>query len=91
MNSGPGWKQVPANEIQVGGDHYSKYKIQPWDFMQEVMTPEQFSGFLRGCAFKYLSRYRDKSGVEDLKKARHVLDKLIEVEENITQGKSESR
>jgi hypothetical protein len=54
--------------------------------MQDWMTPEQFSGFLRGTVFKYLARYRDKDGVSDLKKARHVLDKLIEVEEKIYRG-----
>lgn len=74
---------IAANNQQVGGDHYSKHKVQPWDAMQDWMTPEQFSGFLRGCVFKYLARYRDKDGVDDLKKARHVLDKLIEVEESL--------
>ncbi len=72
-----------ANKVQVGGDHYAKHKIQPWDAMQDWMTPEQFSGFLRGSVFKYLARYRDKGGLEDLRKARHVLDKLIELEESL--------
>jgi hypothetical protein len=77
-----------ANQVQVGGDHYRKHKIQPWDAFQDWMTPEQFSGFLRGSVMKYLSRYRDKAGIEDLKKARHVLDKLIEVEEGINKERS---
>lgn len=46
--------------------------------MQSWMTPEQFEGFLRGNAIKYLARYPDKNGIEDVKKARHYLDKLIE-------------
>ena len=70
-----------ANQQQVGGSHYLKHSIQPWDAMQDWMTPEQMSGFLRGNVIKYIARYRDKAGVEDLKKARHYLDKLIETEE----------
>jgi hypothetical protein len=53
--------------------------------MKEWMTEEQFSGFLRGCVIKYIARYRDKSGVEDLKKAQHYLSKLIEIEEDSCQ------
>ena len=40
------------------------------------MSKEEFNGFLRGNVIKYIAR--DKGGVEDLKKARHYLDKLIE-------------
>lgn len=48
--------------------------------MQAWMSAEQFKGFLRGNAIKYLARCDDKGGVEDLKKARHYLDRLIEME-----------
>jgi hypothetical protein len=72
-----------ANDTQVGGDHYRKKSVQPWDAMQSWMTPEQFSGYLLGGTFKYLARYREKGGVTDLEKARHTLDKLIEVEKEI--------
>lgn len=71
---------MTANHIQIGGDHYRKKSIQPWDAMAAWMTPEQFKGFLRGNAIKYLARADDKGGVEDLRKARHYLDKLIEQE-----------
>lgn len=67
-----------VNDVQVGGDHYQKLAIQPWTAMAAWMTAEQFQGFLRGNAIKYLARCDDKGGVEDLKKARHYLDKLIE-------------
>jgi hypothetical protein len=77
---------MTANDEQIGGDHYSKHDVQPWDAMRDWFTPEQFSGFLRGCVFKYLARYRDKDGVRDLKKARHCLDKLIEVEEEMVKS-----
>jgi hypothetical protein len=71
---------MPARDEQVGGEHYRKRKHQPWDVMEDWLTPEQFTGYLRGTIVKYISRYRDKGGVEDLKKTKHVLEKLIELE-----------
>jgi hypothetical protein len=75
-----GGRIVAANDTQIGGDHYRTKQYQPWDVMRDWMTAEQYSGFLLGAIIKYVARYRDKSGVEDLKKARHFLDKLIESE-----------
>lgn len=72
---------MSANATQVGGDHYASKAVQPWEAMEAWMTHEQFSGFLRGNAIKYLARCDDKGGIEDLKKARHYLDKLIEFKE----------
>jgi hypothetical protein len=72
---------MTAKHTQIGGDHYVSKTIQPWDAMESWMTPREFAGYLRGCAIKYMARYRDKGGVEDLKKARHYLDRLIELEE----------
>lgn len=68
------------SDIQIGGDHYRTKSIQPWDVMEDWMSLDGFAGFLQGNVIKYLCRYRDKNGVEDLLKARHYLDKLIEVE-----------
>lgn len=65
---------------QVGGTHYQSKKVQPWTAMEAWMTPEQFSGYLRGNVIKYLARCDDKGGVEDLQKAQHYLSKLIEFE-----------
>jgi len=70
-----------ADSIQIGGDHYKKLVIQPWDAMEAWMSKEQFIGFLRGNALKYIARCDDKGGVEDVRKARHYLDKLIETME----------
>ena len=67
-----------ARKTQIGGSHYASKAVQPWDAMAAWMTPEQFEGYLRGAAIKYLARYPDKGGLEDVKKARHYLDKLIE-------------
>ena len=55
--------------------------VQPWDAMESWMSPEAFQGFLRACVIKYLARCDAKGGLEDLQKARHCLDKLIEVRE----------
>jgi hypothetical protein len=70
-----------ARRIQIGGDHYVVKTIQPWDAMRAWMTSEAFCGYLRGNVIKYLARYRDKGGVEDLKKAAHYLQRLIEEED----------
>lgn len=67
---------LSVNDIQIGGDHYKDKGIQPWDAI--LMWG---MGFLDGNALKYLVRFRQKGGVEDLKKARHYIDKLIEVME----------
>jgi hypothetical protein len=66
--------------MQVGGEHYQSKSIQPWDAMQAWMTDEQFKGFLWGNVIKYIARWQDKGGIEDLRKARHYMDKLIEVQ-----------
>jgi hypothetical protein len=66
--------------MQVGGEHYQNKAVQPWDAMQAWMTDEQFKGFLWGNVIKYIARWQDKGGIEDLRKARHYMDKLIEVQ-----------
>ncbi len=64
-----------ANDIQVGGQHYKAKTIQPWDFIAANQL-----GYFDGNIVKYVSRWRDKGGVDDLRKARHYLDKLIELQ-----------
>ncbi len=65
-----------ANDIQIAGDHYKQHKFETWDVILDWRL-----GYLDGNAVKYLSRWRSKGGVQDLKKARHYIQKLIEVEE----------
>lgn len=65
-----------ANAQQIGGNHYTRLSVQPWAAMASWMSRDAFNGFLRGNVIKYVAR--DKGGIEDLKKARHYLDKLIE-------------
>ena len=56
--------------------------IEPWDFITANKLP-----FLEGCIIKYVARWKVKGGMEDLRKARHFLDKLIETEEPKPQEK----
>ena len=66
---------MSANESQVAGNHYLAKAIQPWDYIAVNKL-----GYFEGNIVKYVSRWRDKGGIEDLRKARHYLDKLIELE-----------
>lgn len=64
-----------ANKIQVGGTHYQKRgKIQHWD----IVDRNNF-GYFIGNITKYLFRWRDKNGAQDLRKACHYLAKYIEI------------
>jgi hypothetical protein len=67
---------IRANAAQVGGSHYAVKAIQPWDYILANNL-----GYLEGNIVKYVSRWKDKGGIEDLKKAQHYLQKLIEVTE----------
>jgi hypothetical protein len=71
-----------ARQTQVGGDHYSKMKIQPIDFI----TQNQLT-FIQGNIIKYICRYKDKNGLQDLKKAQHYLNMLLEKEYGVGQRK----
>ena len=58
---------------QHGGSHYQKYKIQPSKFVveNELLYPE-------GCAIKYIIRHRDKGKKQDILKAIHFLEMILE-------------
>jgi|TARA_B110000285_G_scaffold98855_1_gene112713 hypothetical protein len=58
---------------QEGGDHYSKHKIQPYTFIQTNGL-----SFFQGNVIKYVVRYKDKNGIEDLKKIIHYCELEIE-------------
>ena len=63
-----------ALSVQVGGDHYKNYKIQPIEFLYYNDIP-----FIEGCIIKYICRYKKKgTPIEDLKKIKHYVDILIE-------------
>ncbi|WP_153795527.1 DUF3310 domain-containing protein [Paenibacillus polymyxa] len=66
--------------------HYSFGGIEPIDFMHAKMSPVAYRGFLAGNVIKYISRYEHKNGLEDLKKARYYLDRLITDSEESKDG-----
>jgi len=66
-------RATTAYTTQVGGDHYTKYKIQPSEFVNQ----NKFL-FAEGNAIKYICRHQDKGGKQDLLKAKHYIDMIIE-------------
>ena len=66
-------KSMSVWKKQVGGKHYIKYKIQPSKFVVEnkLLYPE-------GSVIKYILRHQDKGGKQDLEKAKHFIDMIIE-------------
>lgn len=64
-----------AFDTQIGGDHYKKLKIQPMEYsLANGLDAAQHT------VVKYVTRFRDKGGIVDLEKAKHVIDMLIETE-----------
>lgn len=60
---------------QVGGEHYRKYAIQPAEY-----NARNGLSFLAGNVIKYVTRYKDKGGAEDIRKAMHYLELILEFE-----------
>ncbi len=72
-NQSPKSSTSQAKDKQIGGDHYVKYPIQPIDYIMANGLD-----FISGNVVKYITRWKDKGGLQDLLKARHYLDLLIE-------------
>lgn len=72
---GPLSQMASALNTQVGGTHYKEYAIQPVEFLHKNGI-----GFLEGNVIKYVCRYHKKGGKEDLLKAQHYLQILLELE-----------
>jgi hypothetical protein len=68
---------MKSMEEQTGGNHYKEYFIQPSEFIYYNNIP-----FIEGNVIKYVIRHRDKNGLEDLLKAKHYIDMLIDLEYN---------
>lgn len=64
--------------------HYTQQNMEVIDIIENSMTRTQFCGYMRGNIIKYMLRYEHKNGVEDLKKARWYLDRLVETLEKPT-------
>lgn len=66
---------MSALDTQIGGTHYKKFAIEPIEFIHRNGI-----GFCEGNAIKYLVRWREKGGKQDLLKAKHYIDLLLELE-----------
>ena len=66
---------MKASDRQVGGSHYRTKSggIGHWDYCIETNVP-----YLEGCASKYLTRWRDKNGLQDLEKSLHYIERRLE-------------
>lgn len=66
---------MKASDRQVGGSHYRTKSggVGHWDYCIETNVP-----YLEGCASKYLTRWRDKNGLQDLEKACHYIERRLE-------------
>lgn len=66
---------MSALDKQEGGDHYKHLRIQPIEYIHANNIP-----FIEGCIIKYITRWRKKGGIEDLKKVQHFTEILIDLE-----------
>lgn len=69
-----------ALDVQVGGGHYKGKRIQPVEYIAANNL-----NFLEGCIVKRITRWREKNGIEDLKKIQHEVELLIEMEQRYGQ------
>jgi hypothetical protein len=75
-----------VKDKQIGGSHYLRCAITPW----EIIERNELC-FFSGNVVKYLLRYKMKGGVEDLLKAQHYIEKLINIEEKRVQNRPQER
>ena len=66
---------MKALDKQTGGNNYKNYKIQHIEFFHANDI-----GYAESAIIQYVMRFRDKNGLEDLKKAKHMIDILIQLE-----------
>lgn len=68
---------TPKPDEQVGGTHYSRLGVEPIQFIESNEL-----GYHEGNVVKYISRWRNKNGLEDLKKAKWYIERLIAIVED---------
>ena len=68
--------QQKASDLQIGGGHYKMMAIQPMHFSMVNKLDA-----LQHTIIKYVVRFREKNGVQDLEKAKHCIDLLIQYEQ----------
>ena len=76
---------MSAYKKQIGGSHYKDMKIQPSKFINDNKLQ-----FAEGNAIKYICRHTHKGGKEDLKKAIHYIEMIIERDYGEEKEKQES-
>ena len=74
-------KERSAKDMQVGGNHYKNMAIQPVDYILANKL-----GYCEANVVKYISRWKNKGGIDDLRKAKHYIDMLIEDETHKEMG-----
>lgn len=72
-------KRYAALQVQIGGGHYKDMAIEPAEYIMRNGIP-----WAEGSAIKYLSRHRKKAGAEDVKKAIHFCQMVLELEYGMT-------
>ncbi len=75
MSTDPKGETAKATDKQVGGNHYKGLVIQPAEYCQRNRLP-----YCEANVVKYVTRHRDKNGREDIEKAIHYLQLLLEIE-----------
>lgn len=68
-----------ASERQIGGQHYRTFPIQPGEYIRKNGL-----GWYEGNAIKYITRYKQKGGAQDIKKAIHYLELILEEIEDVS-------
>lgn len=64
----------------VNPQHYKSGDVECIDAIRSSMSLDEFNAYCKGNVMKYIWRYKEKNGIEDLKKAQWYLNKLIESE-----------
>jgi hypothetical protein len=60
------FKDIFPQDVQIGGSHYKSFHIQPYEFISKNNL-----SFFQGNVIKYVCRYLNKNGIEDLEKIKH--------------------
>ena len=63
------FKDVFPQDVQIGGSHYKDFPIQPYEFISKNDL-----SFFQGNVIKYVCRYKNKNGIQDLEKIKHYCD-----------------
>ncbi len=67
--------ELSALDVQVGGDHYKQFIIQPVEFIVHNNI-----GFLEGNVIKYIARHKHKNGADDIRKAMHYCELILDLQ-----------